>query len=96
MRLAAAVAHSFKIGRTGLCLNMLIAWALERIDVHYLMIGLTVLIVAPMSNFIGHRLITFGQHSGASHEFATRCLPAGASRASLALNPARTQPSRSC
>jgi putative flippase GtrA len=51
----------FVINTIGLCLNMLIAWALERMNVHYLMIGLTVLIVVPMFNFVGHRLITFGR-----------------------------------
>jgi putative flippase GtrA len=51
----------FAINTTGLCLNMLIAWALERAGVHYLLIALTVLIVVPMFNFAGHRLITFAR-----------------------------------
>jgi putative flippase GtrA len=51
----------FAINTTGLCLNMLIAWLLERMGVHYLLIALTVLIVVPMFNFAGHRLITFAR-----------------------------------
>ena len=51
----------FAINTTGLCLNMLIAWAMERAGVHYLLISLTVLIVVPMFNFAGHRLITFAR-----------------------------------
>ena len=51
----------FAINTTGLCLNMLIAWLLERLGVHYLVIALTVLIVVPMFNFAGHRLFTFAR-----------------------------------
>jgi putative flippase GtrA len=51
----------FAINTTGLCLNMLIAWAMERAGVHYLLISLTVLIVVPLFNFAGHRLITFAR-----------------------------------
>jgi putative flippase GtrA len=51
----------FAINTTGLCLNMLIAWQLERMGVHYLLISLTVLVVVPMFNFAGHRLITFSR-----------------------------------
>jgi len=51
----------FAINTTGLGLNMLIAWAMERAGVHYLLISLTVLIVVPMFNFAGHRLITFAR-----------------------------------
>jgi putative flippase GtrA len=51
----------FAINTTGLCLNMAIAWLLERMGVHYLLIALTVLIVVPMFNFAGHRLITFAR-----------------------------------
>ena len=49
----------FAINTTGLGLNLLIAWAMERAGVHYLLISLTVLIVVPMFNFAGHRLFTF-------------------------------------
>lgn len=49
----------FAINTTGLCLNLLIAWLMERAGIHYLLISLTVLIVVPMFNFAGHRLITF-------------------------------------
>ena len=45
----------------GLGLNMLIAWLLDRIGVHYLLISLTVLVVVPMFSFAGHRLITFAR-----------------------------------
>ncbi len=45
----------------GLGLNMLIAWLLERAGVHWLLISLTVLIIVPMFNFAGHRLITFAR-----------------------------------
>lgn len=51
----------FAINTTGLCLNMLIAWVLERMGVHYLLIALTVLIIVPMFNFAGHRLFTFAR-----------------------------------
>jgi len=51
----------FAINTTGLCLNMLIAWLLERAGVHYLLISLTVLVVVPLFNFAGHRLITFAR-----------------------------------
>ena len=50
----------FAINTTGLCLNMLIAWLMERAGIHYLLISLTVLIVVPMFNFAGHRIFTFG------------------------------------
>jgi putative flippase GtrA len=33
----------------------------ERAGVHYLLVSLTVLIVIPMFNFAGHRLITFAR-----------------------------------
>ena len=51
----------FAINTAGLGLNMLIAWLLERAGVHWLLISLTVLIVVPMFNFAGHRLITFAR-----------------------------------
>jgi putative flippase GtrA len=51
----------FTINTIGLGLNMLIAWLLERAGVHWLLISLTVLIVVPMFNFAGHRLITFAR-----------------------------------
>ena len=51
----------FAINTIGLFLNMLIAWALERAHVHYLLISLTVLVVVPMFNFAGHRLFTFSR-----------------------------------
>ncbi len=50
----------FAINTMGLCLNMLIAWVMERAGIHYLLISLTVLIVVPMFNFAGHKLVTFG------------------------------------
>ena len=51
----------FAINTAGLGLNMLIAWLLERAGVHWLLISLTVLVVVPMFNFAGHRLITFAR-----------------------------------
>ncbi len=51
----------FAINTVGLGLNMLIAWLLERAGVHWLLISLTVLVVVPMFNFAGHRLITFSR-----------------------------------
>ena len=51
----------FAVNTVGLRLNMMIAWLLERAGVHYLLISLTVLIVVPMFNFAGHRLITFAR-----------------------------------
>ena len=49
----------FVVNTVGLLLNLLIAWLMERAGIHYLLISLTVLIVVPMFNFIGHRLVTF-------------------------------------
>src|SRR5215469_11026442 len=51
----------FAINTAGLGLNMVIAWLLERAGVHWLLISLTVLIVVPLFNFAGHRLITFAR-----------------------------------
>jgi putative flippase GtrA len=51
----------FAVNTAGLLLNMLIAWLLERAGVHWLLISLTVLVVVPMFNFAGHRLITFAR-----------------------------------
>ncbi|HTR87102.1 MAG TPA: GtrA family protein [Reyranella sp.] len=58
---AAKAAMFFAVNTVGLGLNMLIAWLLERAGVHYLLISLTVLIVVPLFNFAGHRLITFAR-----------------------------------
>ncbi|MFI5000658.1 MAG: GtrA family protein [Reyranellales bacterium] len=58
---AANAVRFFVVNTVGLLLNMLIAWAMERAGVHYLLISLTVLIVVPMFNFAGHRLITFAR-----------------------------------
>jgi putative flippase GtrA len=58
---SAKAAMFFAVNTVGLCLNMLIAWLLERAGVHYLLISLTVLVVVPMFNFAGHRLITFAR-----------------------------------
>jgi len=58
---AAKAAMFFAVNTVGLGLNMVIAWLLERAGVHYLLISLTVLIVVPMFNFAGHRLITFAR-----------------------------------
>ena len=57
----AKAAMFFAVNTVGLGLNMLIAWLLERAGVHYLLISLTVLIVVPLFNFAGHRLITFAR-----------------------------------
>lgn len=57
----AKMAMFFAVNTVGLLLNMLIAWALERMGVHYLLISLTVLVVVPLFNFAGHRLITFAR-----------------------------------
>jgi len=58
---SAKAAMFFAVNTAGLGLNMLIAWQLERAGVHYLLISLTVLVVVPMFNFAGHRLITFAR-----------------------------------
>jgi putative flippase GtrA len=58
---AAAAMRFFMVNTAGLLLNMLIAWALERIGVHYLLISLTVLVIVPLFNFAGHRLVTFAR-----------------------------------
>jgi putative flippase GtrA len=57
----AKAAIFFAVNSVGLLLNMAIAWLLERAGVHYLLISLTVLIVVPLFNFAGHRLITFAR-----------------------------------
>ena len=46
----------FAINTVGLCLNMLIAWVLERLRRALPADRLTVLIIVPMFNFAGHRL----------------------------------------
>ena len=38
----------FAVNTAGLLLNLLIAWTLERMGVHYLLISLTVLLVVPL------------------------------------------------
>jgi putative flippase GtrA len=58
---AGRAAWFFAVNTVGLLLNMLIAWLLERAGVHWLLISLTVLVVVPMFNFAGHRLITFAR-----------------------------------
>jgi len=58
---AARAAMFFAVNTAGLLFNLLIAWTLERMGVHYLLISLTVLIVVPLFNFAGHRLITFAR-----------------------------------
>ena len=58
---AAKAAMFFAVNTVGLGLNMLIAWGLERMGAHYLLISLVVLIVVPLFNFAGHRLITFAR-----------------------------------
>lgn len=61
-RLTPARAAMFFAGNTvGLCLNMPIAWLLDRADGHYPPTSLTVFVVVPMVNFAGHRLITFAR-----------------------------------
>ncbi len=58
---APRAAWFFAVNTAGLGLNMLIAWLLERAGVHWLLVSLAVLIVVPMFNFAGHRLITFAR-----------------------------------
>jgi len=58
---AGRAAWFFAVNTAGLLLNMLIAWLLERAGAHWLVISLTVLVVVPMFNFAGHRLITFAR-----------------------------------
>jgi len=58
---AATAVRFFMVNTVGLVLNMLIAWALERLGVHYLLISLTVLIIVPLFNFAGHRFVTFAR-----------------------------------
>ncbi len=53
----------FAVNTVGLVLNMAIAWAMERAGAHYLLVSLVVLIVVPLFNFAGHRLITFARPS---------------------------------
>lgn len=57
----AKAAMFFAVNTVGLGLNMLIAWLLDWAGVHYLLISLTVLVVVPLFNFAGHRLITFAR-----------------------------------
>jgi len=58
---AGKAAWFYAVNTAGLGLNMLIAWHLERAGVHWLLVSLTVLIIVPMFNFAGHRLITFAR-----------------------------------
>jgi putative flippase GtrA len=58
---AANAVRFFIVNTVGLLLNLAIAWAMERAGAHYLLVSLVVLIVVPMFNFAGHRLITFAR-----------------------------------
>lgn len=58
---AGAALRFFAVNTVGLLLNMAIAWALERAGAHYLVISLVVLVVVPMFNFLGHRMVTFSR-----------------------------------
>ena len=60
-RPTAAGTRFFAVNTVGLLLNLVIALARERLGSHYLLISLAVLIVVPMFNFAGHRLITFAR-----------------------------------
>ena len=51
----------FAVNTVGLVLNMAIAWAMERAGAHYLLVSLVVLIVVPLFNFLGHRMVTFAR-----------------------------------
>jgi putative flippase GtrA len=60
--LTASTAIKFWLITTiGLCLNLAIAGILERLGAHYLVVSLVILIVVPLFNFAGHRLVTFGR-----------------------------------
>ena len=60
--LTASTAIKFWLITTiGLCLNLAIAWLLERLGAHYLVVSFVILIVVPLFNFAGHRLVTFGR-----------------------------------
>lgn len=43
----------------GLLLNVAIAWSLEQLGLHHLIISLAVLTVVPIFNFVGHRFWTY-------------------------------------
>lgn len=59
--LTASTAVKFwSITTIGLCLNLALAWVLERMGAHYLIVSLVILVVVPLFNFAGHRLVTFG------------------------------------
>ena len=50
----------------GLVLNTSLAWLLDRLGLHYLLISLAVLIVVPAWNFAGHARWTFAAGRGPS------------------------------
>ena len=49
----------FAVTSLGFLLNIVIAWSLERLGLHYLEITAIALVVVPLFNFTGHRIVTF-------------------------------------
>jgi putative flippase GtrA len=43
----------------GLALNQAIAYSLDRLGAHYLLIAMAVFLIVPVANFIGHSLFTY-------------------------------------
>ncbi|HEV2602665.1 MAG TPA: GtrA family protein [Microvirga sp.] len=43
----------------GMALNQVIAYALDRLGAHYLLIALAVFLIVPLVNFVGHSLFTY-------------------------------------
>ncbi len=43
----------------GMALNQTIAYILDRLGAHYLLIALAVFLIVPLINFVGHSLFTY-------------------------------------
>lgn len=52
-------ARFLAVTAAGMLINVTIAWIGERLGAGYLLVSLTVMVVVPMFNFAGHRLVTF-------------------------------------
>lgn len=48
----------------GLGANLGIGWLLEQMGLHHLLIGLIILVVVPLLNFVGHHFWTYGPPPG--------------------------------
>lgn len=60
----ANAARFLAVTAAGMFVNVAIAWIGERLGAGYLLVSLTVMVVVPVFNFAGHRLVTFSAIEG--------------------------------